>query len=70
MKDVVMLKDDRAAPDGHTVVEYAEGEIYSVPDHTAEYFEKNKSARAATDKDKAAAAKKAKGAKDKDEPAE
>lgn len=38
MKKVTMLKDDRGAPEGHTTIEYAEGETYELPDFLADYF--------------------------------
>lgn len=35
---VKMIADDKAAPEGHTVIEYAEGQEYDVPAFVAEAF--------------------------------
>lgn len=35
---VKMIKDDRAAPEGHTVIEYKMGESYVVPSFVADAF--------------------------------
>lgn len=38
MKTVTMLRDDRGAPHGHTVVNYAKGTVPELPDDLAEAF--------------------------------
>lgn len=44
---IVMLKDDRGAPFGHTVLPYADGKEYEVPRELADIFIKAKSAKVA-----------------------
>ena len=41
---VKMIKDDRAAPEGHTVIDYKAGEEYVVPAFVADAFLANESA--------------------------
>lgn len=48
MKWVQMLKDDRGAPEGHTVVDYDKDEMYELPDALADSFISAKSAKPAT----------------------
>lgn len=54
MVKVKMLGDDRAAPEGHTVVEYSEGKEYEVPQFIADYFVENDTAEIVGDEPKKA----------------
>jgi len=38
MKTVTMLRDDRGAPHGHTVVNYMTGQVYEMSDDLADVF--------------------------------
>lgn len=51
---VNMLADDRAAPEGHTVVMYGAGEKYEVPQWVADYFVKRETAEIIGDEPKKA----------------
>lgn len=47
---IVMVANDRAAPEGHTVVDYAEGEQHTVPKWLADHFLEHKTAEVVGDK--------------------
>lgn len=52
MTKVIMLANDRAAPEGHTVVVYEKGEQYEVPEWIADHFIKRETAEAVESKSK------------------
>lgn len=51
---VNMLADDRAAPEGHTVVVYVKDEQYEVPKWVADYFVERETAEIIGDEPKKA----------------